>query len=100
MSASSRSLARWFITHAGWLVPVSTVVTPWLAARTRARGEDELEAFFSDPPRWKRRRSGLFHADWLDLTSGRRWRASRLELREAYRLWAKHRDIRLGREDS
>jgi hypothetical protein len=65
------------------------------SSRARARGADELSEFFSGP--LKPRRTGLFGRDWLDLTTGRRWRATRLELREAYRLWAKHSDIRTGR---
>jgi hypothetical protein len=43
------------------------------------------------------RRPPLFEGYWLDLTTGERSRAARLELREAHRLWAVHRDIRKGR---
>jgi hypothetical protein len=103
MSARFHTRSRWVITHAGWLVPGSTVVTPWLAARgnpARTRGVDELEEFFATPLKWERRRPGLFHPVWLDLATGRRWRATRLELRRAYRLWARHRDIRIGRDDA
>jgi hypothetical protein len=39
---------------------------------------------------------GLDPPYWLDLASGRRWRATKAELREAYRLLAKHRDIAKG----
>jgi hypothetical protein len=68
-----------------------------LNSRARARGKrgsDHLSAFFSGSPR--SRRPGLFRPEWLDLVTGERKRATRLELREAYRLWAIHRDIRLG----
>ena len=56
---------------------------------------DQLSEFFSDVP--KRSRPALFRRDWLNLATGRRWRATQRELREAHRLWAAHRDIRLGR---
>lgn len=45
----------------------------------------------------KRRRPALFSARLLDLTTGTTRRASRAELATAYRLWAAHSDIRLGR---
>lgn len=71
-----------------------------LNSRARARGKrdtDHLSEFFSG--RSRGRRPGLFQPDWLDLETGGRKRATRLELREAYRLWAVHRDIRLGKVD-
>ena len=42
------------------------------------------------------RRAPYFEAYWIDLSTGARRRATRLELREAYRLLAKHRDIWQG----
>jgi hypothetical protein len=46
----------------------------------------------------RRRAPGLFRGFWFDPESGRRLqRASRREIADAYRLWAKHRDIREGR---
>jgi hypothetical protein len=45
----------------------------------------------------KRARTGLFYGFWFDLAGHRLRRASRAELAEAYRLWAKHADIRTGR---
>ena len=45
-----------------------------------------------------RRAPGLFVGYWYDPLNGRRLqRASRREIANAYRLWAKHRDIREGR---
>ena len=46
----------------------------------------------------RRRAPGLFVGYWYDPLNGRRLqRASRREIATAYRLWAKHRDIREGR---
>jgi hypothetical protein len=70
------------------------------SSRAHARGnraDDHLSEFFSGAPQVRGKRPGLFRPQWLDLTTGERRRATRLELREAYRLWAVHRDIRLGR---
>jgi hypothetical protein len=68
-------------------------------SRARARGvaSDHLSEFFSSAPHG--RRPSLFQRDWLDLSTGERKRATQVELREAYRLWAVHRDIRLGLVD-
>jgi hypothetical protein len=62
--------------------------------RTRARGS-ALELL--EGKRSTRKRKGLFKAHWLDLTTGQKWRATRAELAEAYRLLSKHRDIWDGR---
>jgi hypothetical protein len=43
------------------------------------------------------RRLGLFCGYWTTLDGQRIRRATRAEIGEAYRLWAKHRDIRAGR---
>jgi hypothetical protein len=43
----------------------------------------------------RRRRPSLFHG-WI-VEDGRRRRATRAELRNAYRLWVRHADIREGR---
>jgi len=40
---------------------------------------------------------GLFHGFWTTLDGKRIRRATRAELADAYRLWAKHADIRTGR---
>ena len=46
----------------------------------------------------KRRRPPLFNGYWTSPQDGTRIRrATRLELAAAYRLWAKHADIRAGR---
>jgi hypothetical protein len=74
---------------------VNVVATHSSPARARKRGRDHLSEFFAAPSRG--RRPALFQPDWLDLETGERRRASRFELREAYRLWAVHRDIRLAR---
>ena len=76
--------------------PASHLASHHFTRAREGKATDELSEFFSEPP--KSRRPGLFQADWLDLETGRRWRATRLELREAYRLWSVHADIRLGRE--
>jgi hypothetical protein len=52
-----------------------------------------LDGAAAPPPRSRRRREPFFQARWLDLASGERKRATRAELREAYRLLAKHRDL-------
>ncbi len=44
--------------------------------------------------KYKPKRPALFNAWWRDLATGARTRATRDELREAYRLYAVHRDIR------
>jgi hypothetical protein len=45
-----------------------------------------------------RRSPGLFCGYWTDPRSGERIRrATRREIAEAYRLWAKHADIRAGK---
>lgn len=45
-----------------------------------------------------KRRPGLFYGHWRDPVTGRQLRrATRKEIGEAYRLWAKHSDIRSGR---
>lgn len=40
--------------------------------------------------------SPLFEDYWVDLAGNRIRRATKRELADAYRLWAKHRDIRRG----
>jgi hypothetical protein len=46
-----------------------------------------------------RRRPGLFYGYWFDPSTGHRLRrATRADLAIAYRLWAKHRDLREGRQ--
>jgi hypothetical protein len=46
----------------------------------------------------KRKRGGLFEAWWSDPETGQRGkRATRRELAIAYRLWAIHKDIRMGK---
>jgi hypothetical protein len=46
----------------------------------------------------KRKRSGLWTGYWSDPQTGKRGkRTTRRELAEAYRLWAKHADIRTGK---
>ena len=42
------------------------------------------------------KREPLFNAFWRDPQTGRRWRATRTELTDAWRLWAIHADIRSG----
>lgn len=75
---------------------VPNLKTSQLHARARGkRDSDHLSEFFSKPSRG--RRPGLFKSEWTDLVTGKRTRATRAQLREAYRLWAVHRDIRLGR---
>jgi hypothetical protein len=44
-----------------------------------------------------RRRAALFSGWWVDMTTGKKTRATRPELREAHRLWSIHADIRQGR---
>ena len=45
-----------------------------------------------------KRRPGMFFGYWYDPTTGRRLqRATRAELAAAYRAWARHADVRLGR---
>ena len=44
----------------------------------------------------KRRRPALFFGYWLDPTTGEKWRVKRDEMREVWRLWSRHRDIREG----
>jgi hypothetical protein len=44
----------------------------------------------------KRRRPVLFGGYWRDPTTGEKWRAKREEMREVWRLWRTHRDIREG----
>ena len=41
-----------------------------------------------------KRKAGLFFGYWFTLDGRRLRRAVRVELREAYRLWVVHRDIR------
>jgi hypothetical protein len=45
----------------------------------------------------KPKRPPLFEPYVRDLITGERRRATKSQLREAHRLWAKHRDIRQGR---
>jgi len=45
----------------------------------------------------RRRSPGLFCGFWFDLDGRRLRRMTRREIAEAYRLWAKHRDVREGR---
>lgn len=44
----------------------------------------------------KRRNPGLFTGWWTDLNGKRLRRVRRNEYGELYRLWAKHKDIRVG----
>lgn len=45
-----------------------------------------------------KRKPGLFYGHWRDPATGARLRrATRAELGEAWRLWARHRDIRENR---
>jgi hypothetical protein len=91
MSAFSQIARVVVFTAPGWLTNLTS--NPSHSSRARARGKDHLSEFFSGVPR--SRRPGLFRSEWLDLVTGERRRATRLELREAYRLWAVHRDVRL-----
>jgi hypothetical protein len=44
-----------------------------------------------------KRRPGMFYGWWFDPMSGRRLqRATRAELATAYKLWARHADVRAG----
>ena len=63
---------------------------------------DTAELFGLDEPatgrRSRSRREPYFEAHWVEPSTGERLgRATRLELREAYRLLAKHHDIAEGR---
>jgi hypothetical protein len=71
--------------------PPAMASTHITRARARENALELLEGGHSARPR--RTRGGLFQADWLDLTTGHKWRATRAELAEAYRLLAKHRDL-------
>jgi len=44
-----------------------------------------------------KRRPSLFHGFWRDPSSGKKWRVTQHEMREVWRLWARHADIRQGR---
>lgn len=46
--------------------------------------------------RRRRKREPLFNVNWTDPDTGRRWRATRTELTDAWRLWAIHADVRSG----
>lgn len=51
-----------------------------------------------DVSRARRRRPAFFSGYWTNpATGGRLGRVTRVELAEAWRLWAAHRDIREGR---
>jgi hypothetical protein len=75
------------------------VMTPLPAITSRAHARPRawesalelLEGSRSTRPR--RPRAGLFRAHWLDLSTGRKWKATRTELVEAYHLLARHRDL-------
>jgi hypothetical protein len=47
--------------------------------------------------RRNRKSPGLFNAYWFDQAGNRLKRATRKEFAVAYRLWAEHADIRLGK---
>jgi hypothetical protein len=47
----------------------------------------------------KRRRASLFSGYWRDESGEKGPRVSRPELAEAWRLWARHRDVREGRAE-
>jgi hypothetical protein len=50
------------------------------------------------PPRSRSgRRQPLFSGWWIDLTTGKKTRATREDLREAHRIWSVHADVRQGR---
>ncbi len=56
-----------------------------------------LDGAATAPPR-RPRREPYFEAHWFEVPSGERGaRATRAELREAYRLLSKHRDVAEGR---
>jgi hypothetical protein len=67
-------------------------ITSRAHARPRAR-ESALKLLEDSRSERPRRRAGLFRAHWLDLSTGRKWKATRVELAEAYRLLSKHRDL-------
>ena len=46
--------------------------------------------------KWRNPRAGLFCGTWTDLAGKKIRKVQRQEYGELYRLWAKHRDIRLG----
>lgn len=45
----------------------------------------------------RRKSPGLFNAYWLNMDGSRNGRATRRDFAIAYRLWAEHADIRLGK---
>jgi hypothetical protein len=49
------------------------------------------------PNRSWQKRPALFNGHWTDPTGAKIARATQAELREANRLWWRHRDIREGR---
>jgi hypothetical protein len=44
-----------------------------------------------------KRRPSLFVGYWRDPSTGKKWRVTRAEMAEVWRLWSKHRDVREGR---
>lgn len=45
----------------------------------------------------RRKSPGLFNADWRDMDGRKLSRATRKDFAIAYRLWAEHADVRLGK---